>query len=123
MASPIPSVDVDQGCAGVEISSYGDESIAEGDRELHSLKQVPAYARHRLHARRPLFCTTSELPHQCEPTARPSGKPATTDYGTGVQGMSDRMAAVGGSVQLQSAPGEGTTVEGNVSASRTRALA
>jgi signal transduction histidine kinase len=38
--------------------------------------------------------------------------PATTDYGTGVQGMSDRLAAVGGSIDLTSAPGEGTSVTG-----------
>jgi signal transduction histidine kinase len=40
--------------------------------------------------------------------------PATTDYGTGIQGMSDRLAAVGGTVDLTSAPGAGTTVTGRL---------
>jgi signal transduction histidine kinase len=40
--------------------------------------------------------------------------PATTDYGTGVQGMADRLAAVGGTIDLTSAPGQGTTVTGRV---------
>jgi signal transduction histidine kinase len=40
--------------------------------------------------------------------------PATTELGTGVEGMSDRLAAVGGTVSLTSAPGAGTTVIGSV---------
>jgi signal transduction histidine kinase len=40
--------------------------------------------------------------------------PDTTDYGTGVQGMADRLAAVGGSIDLTSAPGAGTTVTGRI---------
>ena len=35
-------------------------------------------------------------------------------YGTGLQGMSDRMAALGGSVEVRSTPGEGTTVAGRL---------
>jgi signal transduction histidine kinase len=42
--------------------------------------------------------------------------PQTTDYGTGIQGMADRLAAVGGTIDLTSAPGQGTTVSGTVSA-------
>jgi signal transduction histidine kinase len=33
-------------------------------------------------------------------------------HGTGLQGMADRLAALGGSFQLRSAPGQGTTVGG-----------
>jgi signal transduction histidine kinase len=40
--------------------------------------------------------------------------PATTDYGTGIQGMGDRLAAVSGTIDLTSAPGEGTTVTGRI---------
>jgi signal transduction histidine kinase len=37
---------------------------------------------------------------------------ATTSYGTGVQGMVDRLAALGGTLSLRSTPGRGTTIEG-----------
>src|SRR5205085_10148131 len=38
--------------------------------------------------------------------------PASIDYGTGLQGMADRLAALGGTVEVRSAPGVGTTVAG-----------
>jgi signal transduction histidine kinase len=38
----------------------------------------------------------------------------TTGYGTGVQGMTDRLDALGGSLEVRSAPGEGTAVTGRV---------
>jgi signal transduction histidine kinase len=38
--------------------------------------------------------------------------PAATAYGTGLQGMTDRLEALGGSVEIRSRPGEGTTVAG-----------
>ena len=37
-----------------------------------------------------------------------------TDYGTGLQGMADRLDAVGGTLDVQSDPGRGTTVIGRV---------
>ena len=37
-----------------------------------------------------------------------------TGYGTGLQGMSDRLDAIGGSIDIVSAPGEGTTVLGRL---------
>jgi signal transduction histidine kinase len=40
--------------------------------------------------------------------------PAATGYGTGLQGIADRLAAVGGTVDVMSAPGSGTTVGGRV---------
>ena len=42
--------------------------------------------------------------------------PAATAYGTGLQGMADRLAAIGGTLEVRSAPGEGTTVAGRVPA-------
>lgn len=40
--------------------------------------------------------------------------PATTRTGTGVQGMTDRMAALGGTLEISSAPGAGTRVTGRI---------
>jgi signal transduction histidine kinase len=40
--------------------------------------------------------------------------PATTERGTGLQGISDRVDAIGGEVRVESAPGAGTRVTGSV---------
>jgi signal transduction histidine kinase len=40
--------------------------------------------------------------------------PRSTGYGTGLQGMADRLEAMGGTLQLRSAPAEGTTVVGSL---------
>jgi signal transduction histidine kinase len=40
--------------------------------------------------------------------------PATTPRGSGLQNMADRLEALGGSIEIRSAPGEGTTVTGRV---------
>jgi signal transduction histidine kinase len=40
--------------------------------------------------------------------------PGAIASGTGLQGMADRLAAVGGSLEIRSAPGQGTTVAGHV---------
>ena len=39
-------------------------------------------------------------------------EPANITQGTGLQGMTDRLAAVGGTLRIESAPGHGTTVSG-----------
>ena len=39
---------------------------------------------------------------------------ASTGYGTGLQGMADRLDALGGHLEVRSAPGQGTTVVGRV---------
>ncbi len=41
----------------------------------------------------------------------------TTAYGTGIQGMADRLDAIGGSLHVESTPGSGTTVKGLLPAS------
>ena len=45
--------------------------------------------------------------------------PGSTGYGTGLQGMADRLEAAGGSLAVRSAPGEGTEVTGRVPVSLT----
>jgi len=39
---------------------------------------------------------------------------ATTRHGTGLQGMADRLAALGGALDIRSQPGHGTTVTGQL---------
>ena len=41
---------------------------------------------------------------------------AATSYGTGVQGMADRLDAIGGILRVVSRKGEGTTIEGSIPA-------
>ena len=40
--------------------------------------------------------------------------PAAVGYGTGLQGMSDRLGALGGSLEVRSVTGSGTTVIGSI---------
>ncbi len=40
--------------------------------------------------------------------------PARTKLGTGLQGMSDRLEALGGALEIRSQPGQGTTITGRV---------
>jgi signal transduction histidine kinase len=39
---------------------------------------------------------------------------ATTRYGTGLQGMADRLAALGGALRVRSQPGHGTILSGEL---------
>ena len=43
-----------------------------------------------------------------------------TGYGTGLQGMADRLDAIGGELLVQSRPGTGSTVSGRVPVGGTR---
>jgi signal transduction histidine kinase len=46
----------------------------------------------------------------------PGFDPSTSGTGSGLQNMADRMAALGGILEVRSAPGRGTTVAGRVPA-------
>src|SRR5262245_9382279 len=46
--------------------------------------------------------------------------PASATDGTGLQGMADRLDAIGGSLEVRSSPGEGTTVLGRVPVVETK---
>jgi signal transduction histidine kinase len=48
--------------------------------------------------------------------------PAVAGYGTGLQGMADRLSALNGSIELESSSGAGTVVRGRVPA-RTQEVA
>ena len=52
-----------------------------------------------------------------------AGFPAGTSHGFGLQGMSDRLAAHGGSLTVRSRPGQGTTITGRLPASERTAAA
>ncbi len=59
------------------------------------------------------------LPHggQLEFVVSDDGRgfdPKVTGYGTGLQGIVDRLAVIGGTVEVQSAPGMGTSLTGRI---------
>ena len=47
---------------------------------------------------------------------------ANTPMGTGLQGIADRLAALGGTIDITSAPGHGTQVTGRVPAARDTSI-
>ena len=51
----------------------------------------------------------------------PGFDPAAVTAGSGLQNMSDRLAALGGSCQVDSGPGRGTTVAGRIGFGRPAA--
>jgi signal transduction histidine kinase len=49
--------------------------------------------------------------------------PQTATFGTGLQGMADRLAALGGTLEIRSTPGHGTVVAGRIPATAATAVA
>jgi signal transduction histidine kinase len=47
---------------------------------------------------------------------------AGSTYGTGLQGMADRLDAVGGSLTIRSSPGTGAVVRGEIPVSKGGAI-
>jgi len=52
-----------------------------------------------------------------------AGFPAGTSHGSGLQGMSDRLAAHGGTLTVRSRPGQGTTITGRLPTSERKTAA
>jgi signal transduction histidine kinase len=52
-----------------------------------------------------------------------AGFPAAARHGSGLQGMSDRLAALGGTLDIRSQPGHGTTITGRLATSERTAAA
>ena len=60
---------------------------------------------------------TNVLIYAREPRGRDDGAgfdPGATSYGTGLQGMADRLDAIGGTLLVESSLGRGTIVRGRV---------
>ena len=79
---------------------------------LEALQNVAKYAR-ASHAAVALSCPDGHL----EFTITDDGAGFDTTkatHGTGLQGMADRLAAVGGALRIHSAPGLGTTISGTL---------
>ncbi len=106
--SPIPvSVDGD----GIGRFSQGTEA-AVYFCTLEALQNVAKYANASN-----ATVELAELEDSLTFTVRDDGvgfDPSARGYGTGMQGMADRLAALGGELWVMSAPGEGTLIEGRV---------
>ncbi len=67
------------------------------------------------HRAAPGFCTLEALNNVAK-----YARASQAGYGTGLQGLADRPAALGGELTIRSAPGAGTTVPGRLAAEATR---
>ncbi len=79
---------------------------------LEALQNVAKYA-NATRARVRLSARNGDLDFEVEDDG--SGfDPSSTTFGSGLQGMADRLDAINGSLEVRSAPGQGTTVAGRV---------
>ncbi len=79
---------------------------------LEALQNVAKYAEASVAAIR-LAHTDGRLSFEVDDDGR-GFDPAATSRGTGLQGIADRLAALGGALDVRSAPGRGTTVSGRL---------
>ena len=79
---------------------------------LEALQNVAKYARASRALVR-LVCEGDDLTFTVEDDGA-GFDPSSAGYGTGLQGMTDRLAALGGDLEVRSAPGAGTTVNGRL---------
>ncbi len=79
---------------------------------LEALQNVAKYAQASL-----TTVTLSQADGSLEFSVADNGAgfdPAAAAHGTGLQGMADRLSAIGGQLRIASAPGHGTTISGTV---------
>jgi signal transduction histidine kinase len=81
---------------------------------LEALNNVAKYANAR-HARIHLFQRDGQLTFEIVDDGR-GFDPSATGYGTGLQGMADRLDAIGGTLEVGSELGQGTKVVGRIPA-------
>ena len=79
---------------------------------LEALNNVAKYAQ-AAHVDIRLASVDGELRFEVSDDGRGFDR-SVTSYGTGLQGMADRLDALGGSIEVASAPGDGTTVVGRL---------
>ena len=79
---------------------------------LEALQNVAKYA-NASHVTLRLTERTGHLEFEVQDDGR-GFDPSTTAYGTGLQGMADRLSALGGAIEVRSAPAEGTTLTGRL---------
>jgi signal transduction histidine kinase len=79
---------------------------------LEGLQNVAKYAR-AASAAVTLSLVDGELTFEVADDGR-GFDPSSTGYGTGLQGIADRMGALAGSLAVESAPGRGTRLRGRL---------
>jgi len=83
---------------------------------LEALQNVAKYAE-ASHAEVRLVATDGRVRFEVTDDGR-GFDPARVGYGTGLQGIADRLGALEGSLEIRSGPGSGTTVAGEIPVSR-----
>jgi signal transduction histidine kinase len=83
---------------------------------LEALQNVAKYA-HATHAEVRLSSTGDELAFEVADDGD-GFDPSSTRFGSGLQGMADRLDAIGGMLEVTSQPGMGTTVTGHMPVQR-----
>jgi signal transduction histidine kinase len=79
---------------------------------IEALQNVAKYARASRALVR-LVCEGDDLTFTVEDDGA-GFDPSSTGYGTGLQGMADRLSALGGELVVRSVPGAGTTITGRL---------
>jgi signal transduction histidine kinase len=79
---------------------------------LEALQNVAKYAR-ATRAETRLWASDAELGFEVVDDGE-GFDPSVTPRGSGLQGMADRLDAIGGTLEVRSQPGTGTTVTGRV---------